>query len=120
MGGIKGKELVKFSIFVYVSINLINMCLINIYILLINIFIRCGFHSAFTYNNKLYRFFVIGDQTTANTGIYTCSRLLSNSANGNFGADGAVSVYSHEVVETVTNYAGAWESPIDGQENADL
>ena len=77
-----------------------------------------------TYENKPLLYFVVGDQTTADTGgRYTCAKKLSNSANGNFGADGAVSVYAHEVVETVTNYAGAWVSrsgPTSGQENADL
>ena len=39
--------------------------------------------------------------------------------NGNFGADSIASVYAHELVETVTDWASAWFFDSTGLENAD-
>lgn len=84
----------------------------------------CGYHTSYISNNQLLKYFVAGDQSTAtSTGGYTCTHQTSGTPNGNWGADQVASVYAHELVETSTNYDGAWFSrsgATSGQENADL
>lgn len=82
----------------------------------------CGYHTAYNYNGQLLKFFVVGDQSSSG-GNSGCAAMTTNTPNGNYGADAIASVYAHEVVETTSDYAGAWYSrsgTTAGQENADI
>jgi len=92
----------------------------------------CGYHTAFYLRDgRIIKFVVIGDPSTApgNNG-YPCEALEVGTANGNVGADSMVSIYAHEIVETVTDFMGAWyfdigainlitKDSLAGSENAD-
>jgi len=84
----------------------------------------CGLHTSFTLSNSNINYFIAGD---TNNAPYPsgCRALSGSTANGNTGADGTVSVYAHELVETVSNTYGAWwdslpSSTTYGYENGDM
>eukprot|EP00597_Dinobryon_sp_UTEXLB2267_P001453 CAMPEP_0170068400 /NCGR_PEP_ID=MMETSP0019_2-20121128/7389_1 /TAXON_ID=98059 /ORGANISM="Dinobryon sp., Strain UTEXLB2267" /LENGTH=578 /DNA_ID=CAMNT_0010276035 /DNA_START=98 /DNA_END=1834 /DNA_ORIENTATION=+ len=71
----------------------------------------CGFHSFFRYKNTyLIKYAVVGDPTAGpiqRRGL--CEAIEFNTANGIAGADSMVSVYFHEVAETVSDpYFTTW------------
>jgi len=84
----------------------------------------CGIHDAFAYGNGYIKFSAVGD---TNFGAYGagCQAVRTTTANGNIGADSLASVYAHELVETVSDWNGAWydaspTSATAGYENADI
>jgi len=84
----------------------------------------CGIHDAFPYGNDYIKFSANGD---TNFGAYGsgCQAVRGTTVNGNIGADSLASVYAHELVETVSNWSGAWydtlsSSATAGYENADM
>ena len=100
----------------------------------------CGYHGNFLYQNVQLKFTVLGDPATAanpNNGCQfsVCKSIRINFAfldlvlsvpqgtippNGDFGADAMASIYSHELVETVTDpYLNAWFFNSDGEECMD-
>jgi len=83
----------------------------------------CGYHGAFRITNgPIIKFMVIGDPSYASNG-YQCEEIISTdpggTANNNLGADSMVSVYAHEIAETITNYNFAWYFNSNGNENGD-
>lgn len=63
----------------------------------------------------------VGDPSFAGLpGAYCEAIAKSGTANNNLGADSMVSIYAHEVAETVTDALGAWYSNRSGYEIADL
>jgi len=76
----------------------------------------CGWHSHARLAKTDIKFAFVGDPTTQ--GLAKCSAQTS-SPNGNPGADAMVSIFAHEIVETVTDPdADAWYDSA-GAENAD-
>ena len=91
----------------------------------------CGYHSAFYYTDgkTLIKYFITGDPSTSTAsnaaGCKPAARIgATTTPNNNVGADSIASIYAHELVEVVSNYAGAWYwrtgGPNLGKENADL
>jgi hypothetical protein len=92
----------------------------------------CGFHTRFDYTPAgskvpiILKYMVMGDPSTVELNWANCVWFgPGQSANGNWGADGIVSVYAHEATETATNYMGAWfydhpGTSYYGLENADI
>ena len=83
----------------------------------------CGYHGAFRLSNGLIiKFMVIGDPSYATNG-HECEEIRATdpggTANNNVGADSMVTVYAHEIAETVTNYNGQWYFDSNALENAD-
>ena len=80
----------------------------------------CGNHGSYSHSSgKLLKYFTIGDQSTSGMN-FGCAALLSDTANGNYGADAIVSFYAHELVETTSDYEYAWFDTAIGAENGDL
>jgi len=84
----------------------------------------CGFHtSMWTANNEQLNYQVIGDTTSASQPT-RCRVAFTTSPNGNMGFDGAASIVAHEIVETVSDWNGAWLDTAGadtyGWENGDL
>ena len=76
----------------------------------------CGWHSHARIQKADIKFAFVGDPTTQ--GLTHCSAQTVG-PNGNPGADAMVSVFAHEIVETVTDPdADAWYDS-NGNENAD-
>lgn len=76
----------------------------------------CGWHSHARLSKTDIKFAFVGDPTTQ--GLSQCS-AQTVSPNGNPGADAMVSIFAHEIVETVSDPdANAWYDR-DGSENAD-
>ena len=76
----------------------------------------CGWHSHSRMSKTDIKFAFVGDPTTQ--GLSQCS-AQSVSPNGNPGADAMVSIFAHEIVETVSDPdANAWYD-VNGNENAD-
>ena len=73
----------------------------------------CGWHSY----NGIYKYAWIGVPPSTCPGCF----LYSNTPNGNFGVDAAVSVIAHELAEAATDptFVG-WTDPVYGEENADM
>mmetsp|Transcript_22915 Transcript_22915/g.32916 ORF Transcript_22915/g.32916 Transcript_22915/m.32916 type:complete len:384 (+) Transcript_22915:46-1197(+) len=84
----------------------------------------CGYHGAFRITNgPIIKFMVIGDPSYAGANGEQCEQIRfsdpGGTANNNLGADSMVSVYAHEMAETITNYNGAWYFNSNGNENGD-
>jgi len=93
----------------------------------------CGYHTAFYLNDgRIIKLLLVGDPSTVPNGNgYVCEAIGDGSptANGNLGADSMASIYSHEFVETTSDYMGAWYfdgdamdsngNSLNGMENAD-
>lgn len=93
----------------------------------------CGYHTAFYLNDgRIIKFLLVGDPSTAPNGNGAVCEAIgdgSPTANGNLGADSMASIYSHELVETTSDYLGAWYfdgnavdangNSLNGEENAD-
>mmetsp|Transcript_7557 Transcript_7557/g.10684 ORF Transcript_7557/g.10684 Transcript_7557/m.10684 type:complete len:461 (+) Transcript_7557:99-1481(+) len=84
----------------------------------------CGYHGAFRITNgPIIKFMVIGDPSYAGANGEACEQIRfsdpGGTANNNLGADSMVSVYAHEMAETITNYNGAWYFNSNGNENGD-
>ena len=77
----------------------------------------CGFHSV---SGAGHKYFVVGDPSSGGSAQAGCEGIRGTTVNNNLGADSMVSVYAHELVESVSDYYGnAWFSP-NGEENGDL
>jgi len=84
----------------------------------------CGIHDAFGYGGDYIKFSAVGDTNFGSYGA-GCQAVRTTTANGNIGADSLVSVYAHELVETVSDWSGAWYDSLSssatyGYENADM
>mmetsp|Transcript_15407 Transcript_15407/g.21079 ORF Transcript_15407/g.21079 Transcript_15407/m.21079 type:complete len:347 (-) Transcript_15407:111-1151(-) len=80
----------------------------------------CGYHSAFYLTNgMIIKYMVIGDPSTALYNGPTCEYLIYNTANGNVGADSMANTYTHELIETTTDFYNAWYFDQDGDESED-
>eukprot|EP00597_Dinobryon_sp_UTEXLB2267_P002750 CAMPEP_0170073096 /NCGR_PEP_ID=MMETSP0019_2-20121128/10574_1 /TAXON_ID=98059 /ORGANISM="Dinobryon sp., Strain UTEXLB2267" /LENGTH=247 /DNA_ID=CAMNT_0010282405 /DNA_START=809 /DNA_END=1552 /DNA_ORIENTATION=+ len=81
----------------------------------------CGYHTSFGLTNgDNIRFFVVGDPSKGPADLQAnCAGIAPPTANGNLGADSIASIYAHELVETVTDWSGAWYFDSNNFENAD-
>jgi hypothetical protein len=83
----------------------------------------CAYHSAFYLTNGwAIKYTVAGDPSTALYNGGNCEWFISSTVNGNVGADSIVSYYAHELVETSSDFEGAWffdSGPLAGSECAD-
>eukprot|EP00597_Dinobryon_sp_UTEXLB2267_P004760 CAMPEP_0170076792 /NCGR_PEP_ID=MMETSP0019_2-20121128/13728_1 /TAXON_ID=98059 /ORGANISM="Dinobryon sp., Strain UTEXLB2267" /LENGTH=244 /DNA_ID=CAMNT_0010288713 /DNA_START=344 /DNA_END=1078 /DNA_ORIENTATION=- len=81
----------------------------------------CGYHGGLYLKDGRYiKFAVVGDPSYAGVKGEGCEEIIiSGTANGNLGADSMVTVYAHEIAETITNYANAWYFNSNQFENAD-
>ena len=61
----------------------------------------CGYHSLRTFNNTRLHYAFIGNPAPSHMG--NCGAQLTNSPNGNPGADAMASTIAHELAETVTD-----------------
>ncbi|OZJ04928.1 hypothetical protein BZG36_02656 [Bifiguratus adelaidae] len=78
----------------------------------------CGFHTSGTINGANLTYAFSGDATSC-TSACIAPENQSSSPNGDIGVDGLISVYAHELVETISDpYGNAWYD-VQGQENAD-
>ena len=82
----------------------------------------CGYHSSVNIGKVNIHYDIIGNPATSSPINYGCVGYgFSPLANGDLGADSMVSVYAHELAETITdpNY-DAWYSDVSYNECADL
>jgi hypothetical protein len=84
----------------------------------------CGYHGAFYLGDgRIIKFMVMGDPSYAGIAGEVCEEIRATdpggTANNNVGADSMVSVYAHEIANTLTNYNGQWYFDSNGMEVAD-
>jgi hypothetical protein len=79
----------------------------------------CGYHSEFTYQTKLLKYMLVGDASSSKITTGCNAIEEGGTVNGNYGADGAASVFAHEASEIVTNFNMAWYESGTILENAD-